>query len=48
MKKIIVLLVIVSLCIAMPLYAGKKKPLKLGHVEQKIIRILGDNNWLYT
>jgi hypothetical protein len=32
----------------MPLYAGEKKPLKPGHVEQKMIRILGDNAWLDT
>ena len=48
MKKVIVLLVIMSISMAMPLYAGKKKPLKPGHVEQKMFKILGDNAWLDT
>jgi|GEM_PF-1254398 len=48
MKKILVLLVIVSFCATMPLYAGNNKPLKPGHVEQKMLRILGDNAWLDT
>ena len=48
MKKIFVLLAIVSFCTTMPLYAGEKKPLKAGKVEQKIFRILGDNAWLDT
>ena len=48
MKKILVLLVIVSFCATMPLYAGEKKPLKAGKVEQKIFKILGDNAWLDT
>ncbi|MFV9644721.1 MAG: hypothetical protein ACNYWU_02750 [Desulfobacterales bacterium] len=48
MKKIIVLLVIMSLSMAIPLYAGEKKPLKAAKIEQKIFRILGDNDWLDT
>ncbi|MCD4779037.1 MAG: hypothetical protein K8S27_00600 [Candidatus Omnitrophica bacterium] len=58
MKKVFMLLMIASLFIAMPLYAetekekalniGKEKILKPGHVEKKIIRILGDNDWLDT
>lgn len=48
MKKILVLLVVVGFCATMPLYAGERKPLKAGKVEQKIFRILGDNDWLDT
>ena len=48
MKKILTLLIVVGFCTAMPLYAGNNKPLKPGHVEQKIFRILGDNAWLDT
>lgn len=56
MKKVFVLLMIVSVFIVRPLYAEKKNPLSVvnekslrpGKVEQKIIRILGDNDWLDT
>ena len=48
MKKILVVLVIMSLGMAMPLYAGKIKPLKAGKTEQKIFRLSGDNAWLDT
>ena len=41
-------IVIVSFCTTMPLYAGEKKPLKAGKVEQKIFKIMGDNAWLDT
>ena len=58
MKKVFMLLMVASFFMAMPLYAeaekgkalniGKEKILKPGHTEKKIIRILGDNNWLDT
>lgn len=48
MKKVFVLLIVASFFIAMPLYAAKEKTLRPGHVEQKIVRILGDNDWLDT
>lgn len=56
MKKVFVLLMVVSVFIASPLYAQKEKSLNVGNekslrpgkVEQKIVRILGDNDWLDT
>ena len=56
MKKVFVLLMVVGVFIVSPLYAEKEKTLNVanekslrpGHVEQKIIRILGDNDWLDT
>ena len=48
MKKIFVLLAILSFCTTIPLYAGQKKPLQAGKTEHKIFRLLGDNAWLDT